>query len=259
MVSTMTFDQAVTAFGRHLSGDGKTETDARDELLEFLGWDEPNEDEFAQNVRIVLASADFSPELTTSVLWLNESGLDIRCVRLQPYDLDGRTLVDVQQIIPLPEADEYQVQVREKARKRREYRPDNNRRTKYDIKLGEQKFHGESKGRAIYQIFRYLVENDIEPKEVAKHCGPLANRAIMSVDGEVSQDDFIRLANEARIAQGYKFDPIRWFCDDRDLVRSNGSTYAFSTQWGDPGWSQAMKKLCSAFPEHQIEFSPSDR
>jgi hypothetical protein len=47
-------------------------------------------------------------------MWLNEKGLDIRCVRLKPYNLDGRTLVDVQQIIPLPEANEYQIQFREK-------------------------------------------------------------------------------------------------------------------------------------------------
>jgi hypothetical protein len=33
-------------------------------------------------------------------------------VRLQPYNLSGRILVDVQQIIPPPEAAEYQVRVR---------------------------------------------------------------------------------------------------------------------------------------------------
>ena len=35
-------------------------------------------------------------------------------MRLKPSNLDGRTLVDVQQIIPLPEANEYQIQLREK-------------------------------------------------------------------------------------------------------------------------------------------------
>lgn len=95
MVSTMTFEQAVDVFGRHLALVGDSETDARVELLEFLGWDEPDEDAFAQDVRIVLASAEFSRELTTSVLWLIERGIDIRCVRLQPYSFDGRVLVDV--------------------------------------------------------------------------------------------------------------------------------------------------------------------
>lgn len=73
-------------------------------VLDFLGWDEQNEAAFAPGVRIVLVSAEFSKELTTAVLWLNESGLDIRCVRMKPYSLDGRVLLDVQQVIPLPEA-----------------------------------------------------------------------------------------------------------------------------------------------------------
>jgi hypothetical protein len=83
-------------------------------MLEFLGWDEPDEDLFGQDVRIVLASAEFSKELTSSVLWLIDHAIDIRCVRLKPYTLEGRVIVDVQQIIPLPEARDYVVQVRDK-------------------------------------------------------------------------------------------------------------------------------------------------
>ncbi|HEX6985165.1 MAG TPA: hypothetical protein VF170_07290, partial [Planctomycetaceae bacterium] len=63
MVSTMTFEQAVEAYSHYLSSrDGGK--DARETLLEHLGWDEPNENSFAQDVRIVLAAADFSRELT---------------------------------------------------------------------------------------------------------------------------------------------------------------------------------------------------
>ena len=80
MVSTMTFDQAVAAFDRYLRQIGCEDADARGELLAFLGWDEPDHDQFAQEVKIVLASAEFSLELTTAVLWLNQRDLDIRCV-----------------------------------------------------------------------------------------------------------------------------------------------------------------------------------
>ena len=69
------------------------------------------------------------------VLWLIERGIDIRCVRLQPYGLDGRILVDVQQIIPLPEVAEYQVRVNEKKRKEREARTDTRDWTSYDVTL----------------------------------------------------------------------------------------------------------------------------
>ena len=122
MVSTMTFQQAVDVFSRYQEQIGCSDTDARSELLGFLGWDEPDEDAFAQDVRIVLASAEFARELTTSVLWLIEHDIDIRCVRLQQYEHESRVFVDVQQIIPLPEMAEYQVRVAEKKRKEREAR-----------------------------------------------------------------------------------------------------------------------------------------
>lgn len=41
---------------------------------------------------------------------------------MQPYNDNGRLLVDVQQVIPLPEAAAYQVQVREKEQRGRQER-----------------------------------------------------------------------------------------------------------------------------------------
>jgi len=121
MISTMTFDKVVDAYAVYLERLGR-EGDARSLVLDFLEWDEPNNEEFAQDVRIVLVSAEFSKEITGTVMWLNDYGLDVRCIRLKPYSLDGRTLIDIQQIVPLPEAGAYQVQLREKAQKKREGR-----------------------------------------------------------------------------------------------------------------------------------------
>jgi hypothetical protein len=113
MVSTMTFERMVDVYSRYLISNGSSE-DAREALLDFLGWQEPDEDAFAQDVRIILASANFSKDLTTAVRWLNDRGLDIHCIRIKPYTDGGRTLINVQQIIPLQEAAEYQIQLREK-------------------------------------------------------------------------------------------------------------------------------------------------
>lgn len=114
MVSAMTFDQAVDAFARYRAdGSGATDTEnARSEIMAFLSWSEPDEDSFAKDTRIILAAADFGKELTTSVMWLRDHEIDVRCVRLKPYRLeDGRLLVDIQQLIPLPEASEFQTQI----------------------------------------------------------------------------------------------------------------------------------------------------
>lgn len=115
MVSAMTFDQMVEAYSRTRAGDATDIDSARSEILEFLDWDEVYEDDFPSDVRIILAAAEFSKELTTTAMWLNDRSLDVRCVRLRPHRLpDGSLLLDVQQLIPLPEAAEFQTQIGQK-------------------------------------------------------------------------------------------------------------------------------------------------
>jgi hypothetical protein len=114
MVSTMTFERAEQIHADFLISIGEPSDQARNRILAFLGWEEPEEESFALDVRIVLVSEDFSKELTTAVLWLRDREIDIRCIRLRPYLDAEKRLVDVEQIIPLPEANEYQIQIREK-------------------------------------------------------------------------------------------------------------------------------------------------
>lgn len=123
MVSSMTFKQLVDAHAVFVQPTGLTRDDAEAAILDFLRWTSPDEEAFAQDVRIVLAAAAFSKEITTTVMWLNERDLDITCIRLKPYRAsDGRIFVDVQQIIPLPEAAEYQTKIRAKEQAERDHR-----------------------------------------------------------------------------------------------------------------------------------------
>jgi hypothetical protein len=118
MVSKMTFEQAKNAHEAYLRERGSTD-DARAHILEFLGWTEPAKHEFGGDVRIVLVAPDFSKEVTSTVMWLNERDLDIRCIRVRSYKLDQRLLAEVEQVIPLPEAEEYQVRLRQKGAEER--------------------------------------------------------------------------------------------------------------------------------------------
>lgn len=130
MVSAMTFAKAEQIHGDFLARMGVPSNQSRSRILEFLGWDEPDEDNFATDVRIILVSEDFGKELTTAVFWLRDHDIDIRCVRLRPYKDGDSQYVDVQQIIPLPEAQEYQVQLREKEQVGRKTRAE-----RYDVRL----------------------------------------------------------------------------------------------------------------------------
>lgn len=123
MVSSMTLDQAVAAHAKTLGGDpAEAEVKARNAVAEFLNVESIEEAELVDEVRIVLVSADFSSEITTSVMWLNKRGLDVRCIRLCPYKMGDKVLVDATQIIPLPEAADYEVKLREQTQETKKLR-----------------------------------------------------------------------------------------------------------------------------------------
>lgn len=117
MISVMTFDDVVRTFATHLARTQQSEADADEARTQLIEWFELDGEEpvVPREVGIVLASANFSQEVTTTVLWLNELyDMDIRCVRLSPYRLDDRLLLDVQQVIPLPEAAELTVRLKKR-------------------------------------------------------------------------------------------------------------------------------------------------
>ena len=116
MVSSMTLDQVIQAYARTRGGE---EEAARTEVLNFLQLDSADEAELTGDVRIVLVSADFSTELTTAVLWLNQRELEITCIRLRPYRMGNDVLIDATQIIPLPEAADYEVKMRAQEKEKR--------------------------------------------------------------------------------------------------------------------------------------------
>ncbi len=90
------------------------EDDARKRIQQHLEITETGEIN-SEKTRIVLVSAGFSIELTTSVMWLNDNfGMDIKCIRLRPYENGKEQLVESSQIIPLPEAAAYMVQFKER-------------------------------------------------------------------------------------------------------------------------------------------------
>ncbi len=255
MVSTMTFDQASEVFGRYLEQIGRESQDPRATMLNFLGWDQPDQGEFGQDVHIILASAEFSKELTSSVLWLLDHGVDVRCVRLKPYSLAGHTLVDVQQIIPLPEVEEYQIQIREKARRERVARNGGVDFTRYDLELKGQTYPAMRKRNALFAICKRLCETGVTPEEIGSLFPARPTSIWYTLDGVLDAELFKSQAREISASGGRQFVEGRWFCAEGDLIHSNGKTYAFSTQWGGDTWLNAMESLKDQYPQLGIAFN----
>jgi len=254
MISTVTARQGIAAYGAYLKKRNRTD-DPEQLILEFLEWSEMDEDNFGQDVRIVLVSADFSRELTTSVIWLNEKDLDIRCVRIRPYDYEGRTLIDVQQVIPLPEATDFQVQVREKKRQERAARQSNMDFTRYDISVNGNTYENQWKRNAILIVVKALIEKDISIAEIKDYFKVSQGRTVfLEVKGEIN--DLTEFTEAAENQTGKPFRAGRWHTSKDNLFVSEGCTYVFTNQWGKrvPKRMQELKEL---YPQIELEFSPS--
>lgn len=121
--STMTLDQVVSEYARFHR---KSEAEAHRAISDFLDA----ADELPQpgdHPRVVLVAGSMDePEIISTALWLRSFGIDIRCVEISAYQMADSSIILVPKIlVPLPEAEEYQVKVerKEAVRARREREP----------------------------------------------------------------------------------------------------------------------------------------
>ena len=102
--------EIVEIFQRYLDrwSEGKS---AETIICEFL--DEDSLDEVVLNAgheqRIMLIAGNFRKEVTAAVLWLLGHGIRAQCFRAIPYRFDDEIFVDLQQIIPTPEAEDFMI------------------------------------------------------------------------------------------------------------------------------------------------------
>lgn len=113
MISQMTFTETVECYQKYLDK-SSFDKNAEQEILNFCDRDESEIADFNSQVRVILISADFSKEITNTVLWLNDNGLNISCFKLSPYIHSEKLLVNFEQIIPLPEAKDFLVRQKRK-------------------------------------------------------------------------------------------------------------------------------------------------
>lgn len=254
MVSTMTFDRAVEIYGKYLQAID-SDLNAQESLLNFLGWDSGSDDDFCEDVKIVLASAEFSKELTASVLWLNGKKLDISCFRLKPYKMGETLLLDVQKIIPLPETADYQVKLSEKKEKERQAKESAKDLTKFDVTIFGHTYKALPKRRAIFQVIKHLCNEGVTPNQIHEVLSWRANSLWRTVGGEVDSDHFKESALSIAYTGGPAFDPNRWFHEDDQLIYFNDATYALTKMWGSRT-EEAIRNLLNTFPDHDISFEP---
>ncbi len=236
MVANMTWDQAKFSFQKYLS-ENQIDADAESRLCEFLGWSSPREDDFAQNVRIVLASANFSKEITTSVLWLNDRDLDISCVRLSLHKIDDKLVLSADQIIPLPEAESYQIEVKQKRREERVSRSEKKDRSLYSIAFSGEAFEeGFKKSDIAYYTIMLLQSKNLINKEVFDFLreDTSCSFKLLKVLDEMTD-------TEKRYSK-YRF-------NKEPEITFEGAGYYIARNWGVNNVQKFIDKMESRFPE----------
>lgn len=251
MVSKMTFPEAVHAHSEFLKRLGRGSEDAEQNILDHLGWGEPQEENFASDVKLILASAEFSDELITAVMWLNEHDIDIRCIRLKPFRMDNKIILNVEQIIPLPEAADYQIRIRAKERLERQEKSQGRDLTKYRLFIKDREIPNLPKLRLAYHIVRAAVDGGAAPRSVLSGRG-----CWVSVDGELDRDAFLDMAREHRDEDSPGAKIRDFFTEEDELIKFDGKTFALrSNMWG-PNTLPELNRIIDEFDLDDVRFEP---
>lgn len=197
----------------------RDKSQAEQELINFLGNNYIEKIELNNaNIRIMLVNQDFSPEITNCVIWLNEQGLDIQCVKVEPYDLNGQILWDIDTIIPVKEVAEYQMTLREKQQSDQETKRQSNK------DFSKYKFNGNEfgKGRLVLEVVAYYCKNNTDVNALN-----LKNKFPKDLQPRL---DIVILFSE------FDNNPnlmIRYFTKENEIITlNNGEKVVVCNQWG---------------------------
>ena len=264
MISNMTFDELTERHRRHLARHSlEVDHEPRQRILEFLGWDDDvDEDDFGNKVRIVIVASDFSKELTTTVAWLLDNNMErmsIECVRLQPYTLNGTTILDIQTVLPLPDISDYQVSLKRKRDRglaeRKERKGDSMDYTKFNLRVEDEEISGLGKGRLIYNLVSELHKRGASLSRI-QNAATEHNRHIFEVlEGEIDLRQAFAEIKRGHTDGTIRRDTRRRFLGQGDEVfHEGGKTYVLSNQWGIKTTEPTAKAIIEEF-RGEVEIS----
>ena len=111
--SSLSQEEIIEIYANYLM---KSNEEAQEMLLSFFEVEELDDVEInpENTQRMIFVAANFRKEVTSSVLWLRNYGIDIKCIKVSPFMYNGKMMVEFDQIIPIKEAEEYIIKMAEK-------------------------------------------------------------------------------------------------------------------------------------------------
>ena len=108
--ATLTKSEICEIYQRYLGSEGV----AMERIAEFYGgqdYESIRLNSEGGGQRIILVAANFRREVTSTVLWLSDYGIDITCLKVTPYQDGDKLYLDVEQILPIQDIGDYQIRL----------------------------------------------------------------------------------------------------------------------------------------------------
>jgi hypothetical protein len=126
--STLSGSDIKQIYQRYLDN-ASTGGQASEKMQAFFDDDDFEEKLNQENsIRIILVAAKFRKEVTSTVLWLLNYGIKMQCHRVTPYKMGEKVLLNIEQIIPLRDAEDYTIRLAKKAQDQALVREENSHR-----------------------------------------------------------------------------------------------------------------------------------
>ena len=113
--STLTKDQVRQIYQQYLDKQGRKQ-EATNKISEFFNQTEYDEVPLnqRQTQRIIMVAGSFRKEVTSTVLWLINYKLKIKCFKGSPFALDNQLFLTLDQIIPTKDTVDYVISMADK-------------------------------------------------------------------------------------------------------------------------------------------------
>jgi hypothetical protein len=99
---------------------------AEENIVEFFDGKPFSEISLNENdQRMILVAGKFRKEVTSTVMWMLNHGIKAQCFKVTPYEYNKQVLLDMEQIIPVKEAEDYIIKMADKTREEKEVKETN--------------------------------------------------------------------------------------------------------------------------------------
>lgn len=135
--SSLTKQEITKIYQEYLGQNGN----AKDKLSEFFEGEEFDEiilNEGLNSQRLIMVAAKFRKEVTSSVLWLMNFKMRIQCFKVTPYALNEQLFLNVEQILPTKDTEDYTISMATKAQEEIEVKETLKNRHKVRLKFWKQ-------------------------------------------------------------------------------------------------------------------------